>query len=179
MQLALIAAAARNNVIGCDNQLPWHLPQDLKYFKTVTLGKPVIMGRKTFESIGRPLPGRTNIVVTRGASWSPPDGVSCASGLVEAIGLARKALEQESGQAGEVIVMGGGEIYRNSLALADRVYLTRVDLEPEGDTYFPSLPDNEWRLASEREGDPDAPLRHWFQVYERIAGNSEQVSESN
>lgn len=179
MQLALIAAAARNNVIGRDNQLPWHLPQDLKYFKAVTLGKPVIMGRKTFESIGKPLPGRTNIVVSRKGGWQAPEGAKLVSSLDEALRAAREALAEKGEPNGEAIIMGGGEIYRNSLPLADRVYLTRVDLEPEGDTYFPSLPASEWRLASEDEGNPEAPLGHWFQVYERIAGKSEQVSESS
>lgn len=179
LQLALIAAAARNNVIGRDNQLPWHLPQDLKHFKAVTLGKPVIMGRKTFESIGKPLPGRTNIVVSRNAGAALPEGVRHARSLDDALQLARKALEAQGAPAGEVMIMGGGEIYRNSLPMADRVYLTRVDLEPEGDTYFPSLLESEWRLASESEGDPKAPLAYWFQVYERTAGKSEMVSESN
>lgn len=179
VQLALIAAAARNNVIGRENQLPWHLPQDLKYFKAVTLGKPVIMGRKTFESIGKPLPGRTNIVVSRRSGAALFEGVRQAASLDDALKLARQALAEQGLPDGEVMIMGGGEIYRNSLPLADRVYLTRVDIEPEGDTYFPSLPESEWRLASETGGDPEASLAHWFQVYERRAGKSEQGMEPN
>ncbi|MDQ2076540.1 dihydrofolate reductase [Marinimicrobium sp. ABcell2] len=173
MIVALIAAAARNGVIGRNNKLPWHLPQDLKYFKSVTLGKPVIMGRKTYESIGRPLPGRENIVVTRQSDWRPPTGMTRAGSLHEALDAARLALSAKGEAEGEVMVMGGGEIYRNSLALAQRVYLTKVDIELEGDAYFPELPASEWRLVSETPGESSAPIVHSFCVYERMGKREE------
>jgi dihydrofolate reductase len=168
MNVALIAAAARNGVIGRNNKLPWHLPQDLQYFKSVTLGKPVIMGRKTYESIGRPLPGRENIVVTRQSDWRPPTGMIRAGSLHEALDAARLVLLAKGKAESEIMVMGGGEVYRNSLPLARRVYLTRVDLDPEGDAYFPELPAEDWRLVSETLGDNDALIPHSFCVYERI-----------
>ncbi len=168
MELALIVAAARNRVIGCQNRLPWHLPQDLRYFKRVTLGKPVIMGRKTFESIGRPLPGRTNIVVTRQAAWQA-EGVLKASGLVEALEMARNLEGPDGLPPREAMVIGGAEIYRASLPLAQRVYLTRVDAEPEGDAFFDGLDERQWALVSSQPGEADAPLAHAFLVYERSA----------
>jgi dihydrofolate reductase len=172
-------ASAANGVIGCDNRLPWHLPQDLKYFKSVTFGKPVVMGRKTWDSIGRPLPGRTNIVVTRQADWPAPDGVLVAHDLPEALGLAGEVLaasvtatgETDPGkglQEREVMVMGGAEIYRQALPMASRVYLTRVELEPKGDAWFPALAEDEWRQVSAVEGDRAAPVVHRFLVFERF-----------
>lgn len=159
MKLAIIVAAARNGVIGRNNQLPWHLPQDLKYFKAVTLGKPVIMGRKTYESIGRPLPGRANIVITRDLSW-------CANG-VEVVHSFDEALELASGvDVSEVMVIGGAEIYKAALPVAHRIYLTRIDLEPEGDAFFPE-PGADWLLVSCVEGDVDASLHHSFLTYDR------------
>lgn len=168
MIVALIAAAAKNGVIGRDNELPWHLPQDLKYFKTVTLGKPVIMGRKTFDSIGRALPGRQNIVVTRQADWQPPSGVARAGSVAEALQIARLGLSAKDDVEQEIMVMGGGEIYRQSLSLAHRVYLTRIDIDVHGDAYFPDLPSEHWRLVSETAGDRDAPIPHSFCIYERV-----------
>ena len=174
MIVALVAAAARNGVIGRNNELPWHLPQDLKYFKSVTLGKPVIMGRKTYDSIGRALPGRQNIVVTRQTDWQPPIGITRATSVPEALQIARLALSEKDDNAEhEIMVMGGGEIYRHSLSLARRVYLTRVDVEVDGDAYFPDLPAEHWRLVSETSGDSDAPIPHSFCVYERIEDLSE------
>lgn len=166
--VALIAAAARNGAIGRDKDLPWRLPQDLRHFKSMTLGKPVIMGRRTYESIGKPLPGRDNIVVSRHADWPAPPGVMLANSLSGALEIAQEALEARGEPDGEIMVMGGGEIYRNSLPLASRIYLTRVELDVEGDTYFPELPNIEWRLVSEVTGDKDAPIAHSFRVYERL-----------
>src|SRR5690606_5173790 len=130
MKLALIVAAATNNVIGLNNQLPWHLPQDLKYFKATTLGKPIIMGRKTYESIGRPLPGRTNIVITRQQSWQAGAGVLVAHDINRALELARDAVGADSGA--EAMVIGGAEIYLSCLPQADRIYLTRIEKEVKG-----------------------------------------------
>lgn len=166
MKLALIVAAAANNVIGCENRLPWHLPEDLKYFKTVTMGKPVIMGRKTYESIGRPLPGRTNIVVTRQHDWPVPEGVLVAHDLVEAQRLAEDAADNSV--SSEVMVIGGAEIYRASMNHAQRIYLTKINKNFSGDAYFPELSPKEWLKVSEVEGDASASEPHTFVVYEKI-----------
>lgn len=166
MKLSLIVAAAQNNVIGRNNQLPWHLPQDLKYFKSVTLGKPIIMGRKTFDSIGKPLPGRTNIVITRQSDWQH-GGVLVAASVPDAIALAAQLRNAQGQAVDEVMVIGGAEIYRGALPLADRVYLTRVHADVEGDAFFAELPIAEWKLVSEVAGDADANLRHSFLVFEK------------
>ncbi|WP_232522401.1 dihydrofolate reductase [Marinimicrobium alkaliphilum] len=160
--MALIVAAGRNQAIGYRNQLPWRLSGDLQYFKSVTLGKPIIMGRKTWDSIGRPLPGRRNIVVSRQRDWPAPEGVLLAHSLDQALALA----EQEPGD--EIMVMGGAELYQQALPLAQRVYLTRVDLAPEADTFFPVLPAAEWQCVSRREGDPESPVAYRFEVLERV-----------
>jgi len=144
MTVSLIVAMAHNRVIGVDNKLPWHLPADLKYFKSVTLGKPIIMGRKTYESIGRPLPGRTNIVVTRNPDWHA-DGVTVVASLDEAIAAA--------GDTDEVMIIGGAEIYGAALQAADRLYVTEVDLAVDGDAFFPAIDPALWREA---ERDPHA-----------------------
>lgn|SRR5690554_2789623 len=167
MKLALIVAAATNNVIGLNNQLPWHLPQDLKYFKAKTLGKPIVMGRKTYESIGRPLPGRTNIVITRQLGWRADPDVLIAHNIDQALELARDLVGAESDA--EVMVIGGAEIYRNCLPQADRVYLTRVEKDVEGDAYFPSLPEGEWQQTSSSAGVDDAPIQHQFLVFDRVS----------
>lgn len=169
MKLSLIVAAANNNAIGRNNELPWHLPQDLKYFKSTTLGKPVIMGRKTFESIGKPLPGRTNIVVTRQKDWNVA-GVLVAQSLEQAIDIAQQFRnEQSSSVADEVMVIGGAEIYRHALLLADRIYLTRIEADVTGaDVFFPALPETQWKLVSEVAGERDANLKHSFLVFEKI-----------
>lgn len=127
-KISLIAAMAKDRVIGKDNDMPWHLPADLQHFKRVTLGKPVIMGRRTFESIGRPLPGRKNIVITRNVDWSH-DGVEVVSSTDMAMSLVT--------DAEEVMIIGGGKIYEQFLAKADSLYLTFIDLTVEGDTCFP------------------------------------------
>ena len=167
MKLSLIVATANNNAIGRNNELPWHLPQDLKYFKSVTLGKPVIMGRKTFESIGKPLPGRTNIVVTRQKDWKFA-GVLVAKSVEEALTIGQQFRNEQNNLAEEIMVIGGAEIYRHALPIADRVYLTRIDANVDGaDAYFPELSVNQWKLASELPGDSDANLKHKFMVFEK------------
>ena len=157
--LSLVVAMARNRVIGAGGRLPWHLPADLKRFKEITMGRPVIMGRKTFESIGKPLPGRVNIVVTRRRGWSAP-GCRAAGTLEEAIAAAG---------AGEVFVIGGGELYAAALPRADRLYVTEVDAEVPGDTHFPEVDLSRWRLVEEtvREPDEKNAYRCRFRVYER------------
>lgn len=126
--ISLIAAMANNRVIGKDNQMPWHLPADLGHFKTKTLGKPVIMGRKTYESIGRPLPGRRNIVITRNSSYKA-EGCEMAASLEDAIELVN--------EVEELMIIGGGHLYSQAMPLADRLYLTFIDLDVDGDTKFP------------------------------------------
>ncbi|WP_417465101.1 dihydrofolate reductase [Kordiimonas sp.] len=158
--ISMIVAMGENRLIGRDNGLPWHLPADLKFFKATTMGKPMIMGRKTFDSIGRPLPGRRTIVVTRNADWSH-EGVEVAPSLDDAF----KFAEGED----EVMVVGGAQIYKQALAKADRLYVTEVALSPEGDAYFPEISDAEWGVAS-RESHPaeaDTPA-YSFVTYDRI-----------
>ncbi len=167
MKLAIIVAAAKNGVIGSNNQLPWHLPQDLKYFKSVTLGKPVIMGRKTYESIGRPLPGRTNIIVTRSKDWLV-DNVIVTNSFEQALLEAKKSLA-DSAASDEIMVIGGAEVYRAALPFADRVYLTRINAKPEGDAFFQALSEADWELESSLAGDATASVQHDFLVYRRRA----------
>lgn len=145
MKLCLIVAVSRNGVIGLNNQLPWHLPEDLKYFKSVTMGKPIVMGRKTYDSIGRPLPGRTNIVITRDASWSAP-GVEVAQTLETALELGATACDAAGVE--EIMVIGGEQIYRMTLDSAERLYLTQVDAEVEGDAFFPEIDPKIWNQVS-------------------------------
>jgi dihydrofolate reductase len=160
--LELVVAAAENDVIGRGNRLPWHLPSDLKHFKSLTTGKPVLMGRKTFESIGRPLPNRTNLVMSRGALFAPP-GCSPVGSLEEACAAA---------DAAPLMVIGGGEIYRLCLPSADRIHLTLVHTQiPDGDTFFPDWRAPEWReLDRERHAaDERNPLAHSFITLARAA----------
>jgi dihydrofolate reductase len=143
MTLTLVAAMARNRVIGRDGDMPWHHPEDLAHFKRTTLGGTMVMGRKTFEAIGRPLPGRRTVVVTRSADWAH-DGVDVAHSLDEALA---------SSAADEIFVVGGGDVYAQALPLADRLVLTEIDDEPDGDTFFPEWPREEWvETSRERSG---------------------------
>ena len=139
--ICLIAAVAENGVIGRDNDMPWKLSSDLKRFKALTLGKPVVMGRKTFESIGRPLPGRPNIVVTRNPDFSA-EGIEVVSSLDAALDLAKRLAAEE--EVDEVMVIGGGALYADAIAHADRLYITRVHAAPEGDTRFPEIDPAIW-----------------------------------
>ena len=161
MKIAIVVAMAANRVIGRDNQLPWHLPADLKHFKQLTLGKPVVMGRKTYESIGRPLPERTNIVVTRDRDYGAP-GCVVVHSLDEALAAA--------GEAAEVMVIGGAGIYRQVLPRTDTLYLTQVHAEFEGDTLFPELDAAQWREVARTDCEPDEknPWRYSFLELVRI-----------
>lgn len=152
---------ARNRVIGNRGGMPWHLPADLKHFKAVTSGHPIVMGRRTYESIGRPLPNRLNIVVSRSAP-SVPVGVLVAASLNEAIDMA---------DADRVMVIGGGQIYHEALKIADRMELTLIDAEVDGDTRFPAWAAREWRLAAmvARPADADNPSNLVFATFERVA----------
>ncbi len=142
-RIALIVAMSRNGVIGRNNGMPWHLPEELRHFKATTMGKPMVMGRKTWESIGRALPGRTSIVVTRRRQWQPEGAIVVAS-VDEALERGRAI----AGEGGEVMVIGGGEIYRQALPLSDRLYITEVDMEVAGDTFFPAIEPGQWRQVS-------------------------------
>lgn len=151
-RITLIAALGRNRAIGLDGRLPWHLPRELKHFKATTLGKPIVMGRRTWEAIGRPLPGRQNIVVTRNPSFRAA-GCEAAASLAAAVDLA---------QGEEVMIIGGGELYREALEHADRMILTVVDCEPEADTWFPRWREADWQetgLRTEPIG-ADNPLAY-------------------
>ena len=164
--LAVIVAVADNGVIGRNNSLPWHLPEDLRYFKRVTLGKPVVMGRKTFESIGRPLPGRANIVITRSHGWSV-DGVSVVNSLDEALRLAADIAALDG--TDELMVIGGAEIYTNAIPLAQRLYLTQVHADVEGDARLPEIYWSRWREVSRERfaASEDNPYDYSFVVFER------------
>ncbi len=163
MIISLVVAAAANNVIGRDNRLLWRLPNDLKFFRDTTWAMPVVMGRKTFESLsGKALKGRMNIVITRQSGWTA-EGVSVAHDLDEAIALAAKANYEE------LFVIGGGEIYREAMNRADRIYLTRVHTEIAGDTFFPVIAEQQWELASEERMEADAKhaYAYSFQLWKR------------
>lgn len=139
ISIALIAAVACNGAIGKGNELPWRISGDLQFFKRTTMGKPVVMGRKTYESIGRPLPGRTNIVITRNSNWTA-GGVEVVESLEAALDLARE-LALAIG-ATELMVIGGAQVYRQAMPLAARLYVTEVDAEVEGDAFFPKIDDS-------------------------------------
>jgi dihydrofolate reductase len=163
MKIAIVVAMAANRVIGRDNRLPWHLPADLKHFKQLTLGKPIVMGRKTYESLGRPLPKRTNIVVTRDRDYAAP-GCVVVHSLEDAL--------QAAGESAEVMVIGGAEFYRQVLPHTDTIYLTRVHAEFEGGTVFPELNEAAWREVGRTDCEPDEknPWPYSFIELERING---------
>jgi dihydrofolate reductase len=158
--LSGLVAMDKNRLIGRDNDLPWRLPADLAYFKKVTMGHPIIMGRKTFEAIGRPLPGRRNIIVTRNKQYEQP---GC-----EVLYSIEDIYKVGSGTE-EVFVIGGAEIFKEVLPMMDRLYITYIDEEFEGDTYFPNINESEWRMISEEPGitDEKNPYHYRFVVYEK------------
>ncbi len=160
--VSMIAAMANNRVIGKNNQMPWHLPADLKHFKAVTIGKPVIMGRKTFESIGRPLPGRMNIVITRDTEYQ-------AEGIE--IVMSPEAAIEKAGDVDEVMIIGGGHIYEIFLPLCEQLYLTHIELDVDGDTQFP---DHQavanWKKVEEAHHNNDSlnPYNYTFITYQKV-----------
>ena len=160
MRIALIAAMAENRVIGRDNQLPWRISADLKHFKALTMGKPIVMGRKTWESIGRPLPGRENIVVTRQTGYRA-EGCQVVHSIERALDIA--------GESDEVMIIGGAGLYQQTLGRADRLYLTRVKAEVDGDTWFPEIDAQQWReVACEpHSADEDNEHDYDFVILER------------
>ncbi|MNM44836.1 Dihydrofolate reductase type 3 [compost metagenome] len=165
LPLSLIAALGENRVIGVDNSMPWHLPGDFKYFKATTLGKPIIMGRKTWDSLGRPLPGRLNIVVSRQTDLLL-EGAEVYPSLEAAVVRAEEWAKEQG--VDELMLIGGAQLYAQGLAQADRLYLTRVALSPEGDAWFPEFDLNEWKLVSNIENPAvdDKPAYN-FEVWEK------------
>ncbi|EPU1980241.1 type 3 dihydrofolate reductase [Escherichia coli] len=161
MQISMIAAMAHDRVIGLDNQMPWHMPADLAHFKRVTLGKPVLMGRKTFESIGRPLPGRRNLVISRNPAYQA-EGVEVIDSVEAALALLGEGVD-------ELMVIGGGHLYGQLLPRADRLYLTRIDLVVAGDTRFPAFDDEQWRLVESEAhpADEKNPHPYRFETWQR------------
>lgn len=162
MITSIIVAASENNVIGKDNRLPWHLPADLKYFKNTTWAMPIIMGRRTFESIGKPLPGRHNIVITRNKDYNA-DGATVVGNLNDAVKAA------ESNDVNEFFIIGGAELFNTTMDQAQRIYLTRVHANIEGDVFFPALNKEEWELVSEKKMEADEKNEYdlSFQVWEK------------
>lgn len=160
MTISVIAAVAENYAIGLRGKIPWHLPDDLKHFRELTMGHPVIMGRKTYESIGKALVGRTNIVLSRNPEFNPPDCVAVSS-LQEAIDLTR--------DAGETFVIGGESLYKQALPLAQKIFLTSVHAKFQGDSFFPEFDKNYWELKSSEFHDKDGenPYSCTFETYER------------
>ncbi|MGI9204205.1 MAG: type 3 dihydrofolate reductase [Woeseiaceae bacterium] len=158
--ISLIVAVSANNVIGAAGDLPWHLSEDLKRFKAITMGKPMIMGRATFASIGRPLPGRRNIVMTRNSDFLAT-GCDVVTSMDEALAVA--------GSVDEVMVIGGGAIYALFMPKADRIYLTRVHVEVQGDTFFPQLDADGWRVTESADFpvSDDRSLAYTFEILER------------
>ncbi len=165
LPLSLIAALGENRVIGVDNSMPWHLPGDFKYFKATTLGKPIIMGRKTWDSLGRPLPGRLNIVVSRQADLRL-EGAEVYSSLEAAVVRAQEwAIEQG---VDEVMLIGGAQLYAQGMEQADRLYLTRVALSPQGDAWFPEFDLGQWKLVSNTPNPAvDDKPAYSFEVWEK------------
>ncbi|MEK5231981.1 dihydrofolate reductase [Lysinibacillus sp. FSL K6-0232] len=156
--ISLIVAHDQHYVIGYNNDMPWHLPGDLQYFKQKTMGKPMIMGRKTFESIGRPLPGRRNIVITRDSNYSA-EGIEIATSLEAALALA--------GDVPEIMIIGGEQIFSLSMALADRLYITKINHSFQGDTYFPSYEQDFVQVSSEAPETAPEGYTFQYQIFER------------
>ena len=159
MKISLIAAMSRSGVIGKNNQMPWHLPADLKYFKSVTMGKPIVMGRKTFESLGKPLPGRLNIVLSRNTNYT----AECCTVIHHVDELTSEI------DADEIMIIGGADIFAVFLPLANNMYLTEVGCEVEGDTFFPEFKDSDWKieLILTQHADEKNPCDLRFMRYDR------------
>ncbi len=160
--ISLVVAASTNNAIGKNNQLLWHLPNDLRFFKNTTWGAVVIMGRKTYESVNKPLPGRVNIVITTQENWNS-ENVIKANSLDEAIAKAKET------NCKEIFIIGGGQIYKESMDIADRIYLTRVHTIIEGDTFFPELNSSNWELQSSEDftSDEKHAYPYSFEVWDK------------
>ncbi|MGK0498480.1 MAG: dihydrofolate reductase [Oceanicoccus sp.] len=167
IKIAMIVAMAENRVIGRDNQMPWHLPNDLKYFKATTMAKPVIMGRKTFDSIGRPLPGRANIVVTKNHDYQAA-GAQVVHDLAAAIALGHSIAQTDG--ATEVMVIGGSQLYAEALGQTERLYLTEVHAQVEGDAFFPELKADQWQQTAREDfaAEGENPFDYSFVILDRL-----------
>ncbi len=157
-KVSIIVALAKNHVIGKDNQIPWHIPADLQYFKKITLGKPMIMGRKNYESIGRPLPGRKNIILTRDKNFSA-EGCTIVHSKDEAIAA--------TDGVAEIMIIGGGAIYEMFMDDADMLYLTEIDSEVDGDVFFPEYSKSQWKEVSREAGENNMDWNYDYVVYSR------------
>ena len=166
-RIALVVAVAENGVIGWQGGLAWHQSSDLKFFRKVTMNKPLIMGRKTFESIGKPLDGRDNIVITRNSAFEAP-GILVAANLDDALGLAREKAQERG--VDEISIIGGAQIYALALPRADRIYLSEIHSSPDGDTFFPEIDKAQWRETSRERhaASPKDSADFSFVVLERI-----------
>lgn len=162
IEVALVVAASTNNVIGKNSHLVWHLPNDLKFFKNTTWGFPVIMGRKTFEELKKPLPGRTNVVITRKPDWK-------ANGVITTLNLEDAVQKSKETNARQIFIIGGGEIYKESMRIADTIYMTRVHAVVDGDTFFPEIDESEWELVSNEDFQIDGQhaYAYSFQVWKK------------
>ncbi len=165
IKISIIAAVPKNHIIGMDGDMPWYLPSDFKFFKDQTMGKPMVMGRKQYETVGRPLPGRTNIVVTRRSGYQP-DGVLVINDLDAAIDHAKQIAAAD--KVGEVMIIGGGEIYQATIDRADRLYISHIDSSPEGDTVFPKI-DEGWVEVDRPAFEPHErdTQKYYIATYER------------
>ena len=162
MRLSILVAMAKNRVIGKDNALPWHLPADLKHFKALTMGHPIIMGRKTYESIGRVLPGRTNVIVTRQKEY-PVTGAIIVNSIDDALKVCQTGVDGNS----EVFLIGGAELYRQTLGRCDRIYVTEIQRDYDGDTFFPAFDLEEWKeITREKHFSEDGTLDYHFATFD-------------
>jgi dihydrofolate reductase len=175
-RLSVLAAMAQNRIIGNNNAIPWRLPHDLKHFKELTMGHPIIMGRKTHDSIGRLLPGRTSIIITRQPDYEVP-GALVVNSIGEALSICSQTRSEEGehlDQVNECFVIGGADIFQQMLPLCDRIYMTEIHRDFEGDAYFPEFDRNDWREVSHEEHVDDNGLEYHFATLDRKAGQQEQ-----
>ena len=169
VRIAMIAGVAENGVIGSDQTIPWRVPSDMAFFKKTTMGKPIVMGRKQYETVGRPLPGRTNIVVTRQVGYQP-EGVLVFSSIDAALDKAREIAQADG--VDEIMIIGGGELYAQLIDGADRLYITHIDLNPAGDVRFPAIRHEDWAIVDlpEVTPSPKDEATYRVKVYDRRPG---------
>jgi dihydrofolate reductase len=166
VRIAMIAGVAENGVIGSEQTIPWRVPSDMAFFKKTTMGKPILMGRKQYETVGKPLPGRTNIVITRQRDYQP-EGVLVFHSIDDALAKAREIAQADG--ADEIMIIGGGELYAQLMARADRLYITHIDLSPSGDVRFPVIAPEQWTVVDlpEVAPSPKDEATYRVKVYER------------
>jgi dihydrofolate reductase len=166
VRIAMIAGVAENGVIGSEQTIPWRVPSDMAFFKKTTMGKPILMGRKQYETVGKPLPGRTNIVITRQRDYQP-EGVLVFHSIDDALAKAREIAQADG--VDEIMIIGGGELYAQLMARADRLYITHIDLSPSGDVRFPAIAPEQWTVVDlpEVAPSPKDEATYRVKVYER------------